>query len=66
MSQAASWLSATPGGLEDCLQEADLEDLRELLTNQSRQLGRATAVGTEPQNKRLLAQFKAENLFVDG
>lgn len=57
VSQAASWLDATPGGLEDCLQEAYREDLRELLTNQSCQLGRATAVGTESQ-KASPVQFK--------
>ncbi|XP_040887892.1 zinc finger protein 436-like isoform X2 [Toxotes jaculatrix] len=40
--QAASWLDAAPGGLEDCLHEAGGEDLRELLTNQNCLLGRAT------------------------
>ncbi|XP_035798300.1 zinc finger protein ZFMSA12A-like isoform X3 [Amphiprion ocellaris] len=43
--QAASWLSAAPAGLDDCLQEADREDLRELLTNQSSLAGRATTTG---------------------
>uniref|UniRef100_A0A665TLJ0 C2H2-type domain-containing protein n=1 Tax=Echeneis naucrates TaxID=173247 RepID=A0A665TLJ0_ECHNA len=47
--QAASWLDATPGGLDDCLQEAGLEDLRELLTNQSCSLGRATTSGIRAQ-----------------
>ncbi|KAM9835800.1 uncharacterized protein ACBR49_019498 isoform 2-T2 [Aulostomus maculatus] len=40
--QAASWLDATPGGLEVCLQAADKEELKVLLTNQSSQLGRVT------------------------
>ncbi|XP_040032041.2 uncharacterized protein LOC120819055 isoform X1 [Gasterosteus aculeatus] len=40
--QAASWLDAAPGGLEECLQEADREELKELLTNQSCLLGCAT------------------------
>lgn len=48
--QAASWLDAAPGGLEDCLQETDREDLRELLTNQSCLQGRTTATGTKSQN----------------
>ncbi|XP_038568812.1 zinc finger protein ZFMSA12A-like isoform X2 [Micropterus salmoides] len=54
--QAASWLDAAPGGLEDCLQEADSEDLRELLTNQSCLLGRATtAVGLDTEKILLSA-----------
>lgn len=44
--QAASWLDAAPGGLEDCLQEADRDNLRELLTNQSCLLGHVTTTGT--------------------
>lgn len=46
MAQAASWLDAAPAGMDDCLHEADMEELRELLTNQSSQLGQATTIGT--------------------
>lgn len=46
-SQTASWLDAAPGGLEGCLQESDRERLKELLTNQSCSLGRATTTGGE-------------------
>lgn len=45
--QAAFWLDTAPGGLEDCVQEADREDLKELLTNQSCSLGQATTTGRE-------------------
>ncbi|XP_029371908.1 zinc finger protein 184-like isoform X2 [Echeneis naucrates] len=55
--QAASWLDATPGGLDDCLQEAGLEDLRELLTNQSCSLGRATTSVCCDTEKVLLAAW---------
>lgn len=44
-SQAASWFDAAPSGLEDCLQKADKDDLRELLTNQSCLQGQALATG---------------------
>ncbi|XP_026157108.1 zinc finger protein 135-like isoform X2 [Mastacembelus armatus] len=54
--QAASWLNAAPGGLEDCLQEADRETLKELLTSQSGLLGRATTtVGTDTEKTLLSA-----------
>uniref|UniRef100_A0A669E9W3 C2H2-type domain-containing protein n=2 Tax=Oreochromis TaxID=8139 RepID=A0A669E9W3_ORENI len=43
--QAASWFDAAPSGLEDCLQKADKDDLRELLTNQSCLQGQALATG---------------------
>ncbi|KAL6115101.1 uncharacterized protein ACO6RY_00033 [Pungitius sinensis] len=54
--QAASWLDAAPGGLEECLQEADREKLRELLTNQSCLLGCATtSVGHDAEEVLLSA-----------
>ncbi|KAM6957994.1 uncharacterized protein LKV04_022130 [Tautogolabrus adspersus] len=54
--QAASWLDAAPGGVEDCLQEADRDNLRELLTNQSCRMGRATTtVGPDWENILLSA-----------
>ncbi|XP_050921789.1 zinc finger protein ZFP2 isoform X4 [Lates calcarifer] len=54
--QAASWLDAAPVGVEKCLQEADREDLRELLTNQSCSLGQATTtVGCDTENILLSA-----------
>ncbi|XP_039997705.1 oocyte zinc finger protein XlCOF22-like isoform X2 [Xiphias gladius] len=54
--QAAFWLDAAPGGLEDCLQEADREDLRELLTNQSCLQGQATTtVGCDTEKILLSA-----------
>uniref|UniRef100_A0A3B4Y5E3 Oocyte zinc finger protein XlCOF22-like n=1 Tax=Seriola lalandi dorsalis TaxID=1841481 RepID=A0A3B4Y5E3_SERLL len=49
--QAASWLDAAPGGLEDCLKDAGREDLRELLTNQSCSLGGATTTGMTSQRE---------------
>ncbi|XP_044043459.1 zinc finger protein 271-like isoform X2 [Siniperca chuatsi] len=55
--QAASWLDAAPGGLEDCLQEADSEELRELLTNRSCLLGRATTTVGRDTEKILLAAW---------
>ncbi|TMS01037.1 Zinc finger protein with KRAB and SCAN domains 8 [Larimichthys crocea] len=55
--QAASWLDAAPGGLEDCLQEADREDLKELLTNQSCLLGRATSTVGHDSEKILLSAW---------
>ncbi|XP_053170781.1 uncharacterized protein LOC128354591 [Scomber japonicus] len=56
LTQAASWLHAAPGGLEDCLQEAEPDDLRELLTNQSCLLGQATTtVGCDTENFLLSA-----------
>lgn len=61
LAQAASWLDAAPAGLDDFLQEADREDLRELLTNQSCLLGRASATGTKASlNKNTI---KSWNLF---
>lgn len=52
--QAASWLDAAPCGLEDYLQEADKDDLRELLTNQSCLQGQAlTAVGCDTEKTLL-------------
>ncbi|KAK1876287.1 Zinc finger protein ZFMSA12A [Dissostichus eleginoides] len=52
--QTACWLSAAPGGFEECLQEA--EHLRELLTNQSCQLGKAsTTVSQDTENVLLTA-----------
>lgn len=55
--QAACWLDAAPAGLEDCLQEADREDVRELLANQSCLLGRATTTGTGLEAGYLLLLF---------
>ncbi|XP_042372911.1 zinc finger protein 7-like, partial [Plectropomus leopardus] len=55
--QVASWLSAAPGGLEECLQEADRDDLRELLTNQSGQLGHVTTTVSQDSEKILLAAW---------
>uniref|UniRef100_UPI0037E7BE3D zinc finger protein 271-like n=1 Tax=Semicossyphus pulcher TaxID=241346 RepID=UPI0037E7BE3D len=54
--QAASWLDAAPGGVEDCLHESDKEELRELLTNHSCCLGRATStVGHDTESVLLSA-----------
>ncbi|XP_051799205.1 uncharacterized protein LOC110971726 isoform X1 [Acanthochromis polyacanthus] len=55
--QAASWLSTAPGGLDDCLQEADREDLRELLTNQSSLAGRAPTTVACDAEKTLLSAW---------
>ncbi|XP_034410210.1 zinc finger protein ZFMSA12A-like isoform X2 [Cyclopterus lumpus] len=55
--QAASWLDAAPGGLEDCLQEADCDELRELLTNQSCLLGHATTTVGQDTEKILLCAW---------
>ncbi|KAI3366181.1 hypothetical protein L3Q82_010011 [Scortum barcoo] len=55
--QAASWLDAAPGGVEDFLHEADREDLRELLTNQSCLLGRATTTVGHETEKILLSAW---------
>ncbi|XP_008301636.1 zinc finger protein ZFMSA12A-like [Stegastes partitus] len=55
--QAASWLTAAPAGLDDCLQEADREDLRELLTNQSCLSGRATTTVTCDAEETLLSAW---------
>ncbi|KAK5890991.1 hypothetical protein CgunFtcFv8_018289 [Champsocephalus gunnari] len=52
--QTACWLSAAPGAFEECLQEA--EHLRELLTNQSCRLGKAsTTVSQDTENVLLTA-----------
>lgn len=53
--QAASWLDSTPTGLEACLQEADRDDLKELLTNQSKAPGRATATVVSGSEKVLMS-----------
>ncbi|KAM8722379.1 uncharacterized protein AB9X84_005050 [Acanthopagrus schlegelii] len=55
--QVSSWLDAAPGGVEDCLQEADREDLRELLTNQSCLLGRAATIVGPDTEKILLSAW---------
>ncbi|XP_023252209.1 oocyte zinc finger protein XlCOF22-like isoform X1 [Seriola lalandi dorsalis] len=55
--QAASWLDAAPGGLEDCLKDAGREDLRELLTNQSCSLGGATTTVCCDTEKILLSAW---------
>ncbi|XP_076021946.1 uncharacterized protein LOC143012612 isoform X3 [Genypterus blacodes] len=54
--QAASWLDAVPACMDDCLHEADMEELRELLTNRSSQLGQATTnVGCDSEKILLSA-----------
>ncbi|KAM7375583.1 hypothetical protein PAMA_014609 [Pampus argenteus] len=54
--QAASSLHAAPGGVDECLQEVNREALRELLTNQSCVLGRATTtVGCDTEDILLSA-----------
>ncbi|XP_069577362.1 zinc finger protein 271-like isoform X1 [Brachyistius frenatus] len=55
--QTASWLDAAPAGLEDCLQQVEREDLRELLTNQSCLLGRATTTVRCDAEKTLLSAW---------
>ncbi|XP_026217391.1 zinc finger protein 678-like isoform X2 [Anabas testudineus] len=55
--QAALWLDAAAGGLEDCLQEADREKLKELLTRQSCSLGRATTTVGSDTEKILLSAW---------
>ncbi|XP_073318785.1 uncharacterized protein [Pagrus major] len=55
--QVSSWLDAAPGGVEDCLQEADREDLRELLTNQSCLLGQTTTMVSHDTEKILLSAW---------
>ncbi|KAM9334329.1 uncharacterized protein ABDE67_022057 [Symphorus nematophorus] len=55
--QAASWLDAATGGLDDCLLEAEREDLRELLTNQSCLRGRATTTVGPDTEKTLLSAW---------
>uniref|UniRef100_A0A672Y819 Zinc finger protein ZFMSA12A-like n=1 Tax=Sphaeramia orbicularis TaxID=375764 RepID=A0A672Y819_9TELE len=44
--QAASWLDSASAGLEACLKEADRDDLKELLTNQSKAPGQAPPLTT--------------------
>ncbi|XP_010790760.1 uncharacterized protein, partial [Notothenia coriiceps] len=52
--QTACWLSAAPGAFEECLQEG--EHLKELLTNQSCRLGKAsTTVSQDTENVLLTA-----------
>ncbi|XP_041834340.1 zinc finger protein ZFMSA12A-like [Melanotaenia boesemani] len=54
--QASSWLDATPTALDDCLQDTDRKDLRELLTNQSCRLGQSTTtVGCDTERTLLSA-----------
>ncbi|XP_029923732.1 zinc finger protein 497-like isoform X2 [Myripristis murdjan] len=54
--QAASWLDSAPAGLEDCLQEADREELKALLANQSCRLGQVTRlVGSAAEDALLSA-----------
>ncbi|XP_049921179.1 zinc finger protein 567-like isoform X2 [Epinephelus moara] len=60
--QAASWLDAAPGGLEDCLQEADRDNLRELLTNQSCLLGHVTTT-VGPDTEKILLSAWSHPLF---
>ncbi|KAF7660270.1 hypothetical protein LDENG_00285280 [Lucifuga dentata] len=55
--QTASWLDAAPAGMEECLQEADSEELRELLTNQSCPLGQATTMVGCDSEKILLSAW---------
>ncbi|XP_054479654.1 uncharacterized protein LOC129111644 [Anoplopoma fimbria] len=55
--QAASWLDTAPGGLDDCLQEADREELRELLTDQSCLLGHASTTVGHDSEKILLSAW---------
>lgn len=55
--QASSWLDAAPGGLEDCLHEADRDDLRELLTNHSCLLGHVTTTVGHDTEKILLSAW---------
>ncbi|XP_070814234.1 zinc finger protein 271-like [Chaetodon trifascialis] len=55
--QAASWLDAAPGGLDDCLQEPDRDDLRVLLTNQSCLLGGASATVSHDTETVLLSAW---------
>ncbi|XP_059184275.1 zinc finger protein 184-like [Centropristis striata] len=62
--QAASWLDAAPGGLEECLQEADREDLRELLTNQSCRLGQVTTT-VGPDTEEFLLSAWSHPLFTE-
>ncbi|KAK2857205.1 hypothetical protein Q5P01_005940 [Channa striata] len=48
--QAAHWLSAAPEGLEDCLQKADRQGVRELLSHHScSQAAPATTVGCDTE-----------------
>lgn len=55
--QAASWLHAAPGAVEDCLQEVNTEELRELLTNQSCRMGQATTAVSLDTEKILLSAW---------
>ncbi|XP_034468225.1 oocyte zinc finger protein XlCOF6-like isoform X1 [Hippoglossus hippoglossus] len=55
--QSASWLDAAPAGVEGCLQEAQREDLRKLLTNQSCSLGRATTTVSRDSERILLSAW---------
>ncbi|XP_067357201.1 zinc finger protein 345-like isoform X2 [Channa argus] len=48
--QAAYWLAAAPKGLENCLQEADGEGLKELLSNQSCSQGQPATTVTKLTN----------------
>lgn len=64
LCQAASWLDAAPSGLEDCLQEADKDDLRELLTNQSRLQGQALTAGNKPPRTKPVKQESDSVLMI--
>ncbi|XP_060922889.1 zinc finger protein 878-like [Limanda limanda] len=55
--QSASWLDAAPAGVEGCLQEAQREDLRKLLTNQSCSLGHATTTVSRDSERILLSAW---------
>ncbi|XP_047432199.1 zinc finger protein 569-like [Mugil cephalus] len=55
--QAASWLHAAHSDLEDCLHQTDEEELKQLLTNQSCLLGRATTTVGGDTEKTLLSAW---------
>uniref|UniRef100_A0A3Q3IDV4 C2H2-type domain-containing protein n=1 Tax=Monopterus albus TaxID=43700 RepID=A0A3Q3IDV4_MONAL len=55
--QAASWLDAASGGVEECLQEPDREDLKELLTSQSCLLGQVPITAGCDTEKILLSAW---------
>ncbi|XP_068165765.1 zinc finger protein ZFP2-like isoform X2 [Antennarius striatus] len=55
--QAAFWLDAAPGGMEDCLLAADREHVKDLLTSQCYRLGRTTATVDHDTEKILLSAW---------
>nr|XP_057906873.1 oocyte zinc finger protein XlCOF6-like isoform X2 [Doryrhamphus excisus] len=55
LKQAVSWLSATPSGLDDCLNVANRDDLKMLLANQSCRPGVASAVNCDTEKILLSA-----------